>query len=86
MEHDNVRKRCIYVCATGSPCCTSGKLTEHCKPAMKGKMKIIFKKYGTKSMKNNKLDFIKTRNICFPKDTIEKMKRLREMSINPISH
>ena len=24
MEHDNVRKKCIHVCVTGSPCCAAG--------------------------------------------------------------
>ena len=25
MEHDNVIKKCIYVCVTGSPCCRVDK-------------------------------------------------------------
>ena len=44
MEHDNVRKRmytCVYNWVT---LLYSRKLTEHCKPAIREKIKIIIKK------------------------------------------
>ena len=44
MEHDNVRKR-MYICMCDwVTLLHSRKLTEHCKPAMMEKIKIIKKK------------------------------------------
>ena len=56
MEHHNVRKKeCIHVCETGSPCYTVRKLTEHCKPAIMEKIKIIIYIYIKKRISALKL-------------------------------
>ena len=39
---DTVKKR-MYVCMTGSLCCTVKKLTEHCKPTLIEKLKSLKK-------------------------------------------
>ena len=46
MEQDGgeCEKKDVYVCVMGSRCCTVEKLTEHCKPAIMEKMKIIKEK------------------------------------------
>ena len=45
-------KECIYVCVTGSPCCTVENW-QHCKPAMTEKIKIIKKKLQRTQSKAN---------------------------------
>ena len=45
MEHDNVRKRSVYICTCDWVILLySRKLTEHCKPAIMEKIKILIKK------------------------------------------